>query len=93
MNYLESLGWTPKNLAKKEWCIRTGHGKTELGNFQQHGLKFAISRYLHEQPVNVLLLKETYMKLAIGRYSILNNKISYIFERGIDEVIEHPLSL
>ena len=93
MNYLESLGWTAKSLAKKEWCIRTGHGKTELGNFQQHGLKFAISRYLHEQPVNVLLLKETYMKLAIGRYSILNNKISYIFERGIDEVIEHPLSL
>ena len=90
MNYLESLGWTTKALAKKEWCIRTGHGKTELGNFQQHGLKFAISRYLHEQPVNVLLMKETYMEMAIGRYSILNNKISYIFERGIDEVIEHP---
>lgn len=90
MNYLESLGWTTKALAKKEWCIRTGQGKTELGNFKQHGLKFAISRYLHEQPVNVLLLKETYMQIAIGRYSIINNKISYIFERDIDSYIEPP---
>jgi hypothetical protein len=90
MNYLESLGWTTKALAKKEWCIRTGQGKTELGNFQQHGLKFAISRYLHEQPVNVLLQKETYMQIAIGRYSIINNRISYIFERDIDSYIEPP---
>lgn len=90
MNYLESLGWTTKALAKKEWCIRTGQGKTELGNFQQHGLKFAISRLLHEQPVNVLLQKETYMQIAIGRYSIINNKISYIFERDIDSYIEPP---
>ena len=90
MNYLESLGWTTKALAKKEWCIRTGQGKTELGNFKQHGLKFAISRYLHEQPVNVLLLKETYMQIAIGRYSIINDKISYIFERDIDSFIEPP---
>lgn len=90
MNYLESLGWTTKALAKKEWCIRTGQGKTELGNYKQHGLKFAISRYLHEQPVNVLLLKETYMQIAIGRYSIINNKISYIFERDIDSYIEPP---
>lgn len=90
MNYLESLGWTPKNLAKKEWCIRTGQGKTELGNFRQHGLRFTISRFLHEQPVNVLLMKETYMEIAIGRYSIINNKISYIFERDIDSYIEPP---
>lgn len=90
MNYLDSLGWTTKALAKKEWCIRTGQGKTELGNFQQHGLKFAISRYLHEQPVNVLLQKETYMQIAIGRYSIINNRISYIFERDIDSYIEPP---
>ncbi len=90
MNYLESLGWTPKNLAKKEWCIRTGQGKTELGNFRQHGLRFTISRFLHEQPVNVLLMKDTYMEIAIGRYSIINNKISYIFERDIDSYIEPP---
>lgn len=90
MNYLESLGWTPKNLAKKEWCIRTGHGKTELGNFREHGLRFTISRFLHEQPVNVLLMKETYMEMAIGRYSIINDKISYMFERDIASYIEPP---
>lgn len=90
MNYLESLGWNPKNLAKKEWCIRNGIGKTELGNFREHGLKFAISRFLHEQPVNVLLMKETYMEMAIGRYSIINNQLSYIFERDIDSFIEPP---
>ena len=90
MNYLESLGWTPKNLAKKEWCIRTGHGKTELGNFREHGLRFTISRFLHEQPVNVLLMKEAYMEMAIGRYSIINDKISYMFERDIASYIEPP---
>lgn len=90
MKYLESLGWNQKNLAKKEWCIRNGIGKTELGNFREHGLKFAISRFLHEQPVNVLLMKETYMEMAIGRYSIINNQLSYIFERGIDSFIEPP---
>lgn len=90
MNYLESLGWTPKNLEKKEWCIRTGHGKTELGNFREHGLRFTISRFLHEQPVNVLLMKETYMEMAIGRYSIINDKISYMFERDIASYIEPP---
>jgi hypothetical protein len=90
MNYLESLGWNPKNLAKKEWCIRTGHGKTELGNFREHGLRFTISRFLHEQPVNVLLMKETYMEMAIGQYSIINGKISYMFERDSDSVIEPP---
>lgn len=89
-NYLESLGWTAKVLAKKEWCIRTGQGKTELGNFREHGLRFTISRFLHEQPVNVLLMKETYMEMAIGRYSIINNKISYIFERDINSCIEPP---
>ena len=88
MNYLDSLGWTPKNLAKKEWCIRTGQGKTNLGNFREHGLRFTISRFLHEQPVNVLLMKETYMEMAIGRYSIINDKISYMFERDIDTYIE-----
>ena len=90
MNYLESLGWTPKNLSKKEWCIRTGNGKTELGNFREHGLRFTISRFLHEQPVNVLLMKETYMEMAIGRYSIINDKISYMFERDIASYIETP---
>ena len=90
MNYLESLGWTPKNLSKKEWCIRTGNGKTELGNFREHGLRFTISRFLHEQPVNVLLMKETYMEMAIGRYSIINDKISYMFERDIASYIEPP---
>ena len=83
-NYLESLGWTAKALAKKEWCIRTGQGKTERGNFREHGLRFTISRFLHEQPVNVLLMKETYMEMAIGRYSIINGKLSYIFERDIN---------
>jgi hypothetical protein len=90
MNYLESLGWTPKNLAKKERCIRTGKGKTELGNFREHGLRFSISRFLHEQPVNVLLRKETYMDMAIGRYSIINGNISYIFERDVYSAIEPP---
>lgn len=90
MNYLESLGWTPKKLAIKENYIRTGTGLTELGNFQQHGLRFTISRFLHEQPVNVLLQKETYMQMAIGRYSLINNRLSYIFERDIDSFIEPP---
>lgn len=90
MNYLESLGWTANALAKKEWCIRTGQGKTELGNLRENGLKFTISRFLHEQPVNVILMKETYMKMAIGRYSIINDKISYLFERDIDLYIEPP---
>lgn len=90
MNYLASLGWTPQKLAIKERCIRTGTGKTELGNFEQHGLKFSISRFLHEVPVNLLLQKETYMNLAVGRYSIINGMMSYIFERDIDSVIEIP---
>jgi hypothetical protein len=90
MNYLASLGWTPQKLARKERCIRTGTGKTELGNFEQHGLKFSISRFLHEVPVNLLLQKETYMNLAVGRYSIINGIMSYNFERDIDSVIEIP---
>ena len=90
MNYLASLGWTPKKLAIKERCIRTGTGKTELGNFEQHGLRFTISRFLHEIPVNILLQKETYMKMAVGRYSILHGKMSYIFEQDIDSYIEPP---
>lgn len=83
MNYLGTLGWTAKKLARKERCIRSGTGKKELGNFKQHGLRFAISRFLHEQPVNLLLRKETYMNLAIGWYVLFNHQMASGFERDI----------
>ena len=90
MNYLESLGWTPHKLALKEKYIRSGTGQNELGNFEKHGLRFTISRFLHERPVNLLLQKEKYMQMAIGRYSLINGRVSYIYERDIDSFIEPP---
>lgn len=83
MNYLKSLGWTAGRLAIKERCIRNGTGKTELGNFKQHGLRFTISNFLHEQPVNLLLRKETYMSLAVGWYVLVNNRMTDCVERDI----------
>ena len=83
MNYLASLGWTPKKLAKKEKYIRSGTGKTDLGSFRKNGLRFTISNYLHEQPVNLLLRKETYLDLALGWYTIFNHRLVYYFERDI----------
>lgn len=83
MNYLASLGWTANRLRLKERCIRAGTRKSELGNFRQHGLRFAISRFLHEQPVNLLLRKETYANLAIGWYVLFNNQMTYCFEREL----------
>ena len=35
-----------------------------LGNIKKNGCKFSFSKHLKEQPINILLPKETYIELA-----------------------------
>ena len=63
INHLSSLGWTPERLHGKDYQIRNCD-KPNMGNINKNGCKFSFSKHLKEQPINILLPKETYIELA-----------------------------
>lgn len=63
MEHLESLGWSVHNLIQKDHNIRYNNDY-ELGDIKKHGCKFSYSERLFEKPINILLPKETYIKIA-----------------------------
>lgn len=60
--YLQSIGWGRESLLNKSRLIREGN--TNLGDININGCKFSYSERLVEKPVNILLPREKYMKLA-----------------------------
>lgn len=63
LNHLSSIGWTKENLTIKDNQIRTSEN-LYMGDIKKNGCKFAYSKHLIEQPINILLPKEKYMELA-----------------------------
>lgn len=63
IDYLSSLGWTENNLNIKQKLIRQGQS-TYMGDIKKDGCKFTFSRQLVEQPINILLPRSTYERLA-----------------------------
>lgn len=63
LNYLSSLGWTIEKLHEKDFQIRNDNN-VNMGDIEKNGCKFSYSKQLKEQPINILLPKETYIKLA-----------------------------
>lgn len=63
INHLYSLGWDIDKLHKKDFQIRTKENPY-MGNIKKNGCKFSFSKHLKEQPINILLPKETYIELA-----------------------------
>ena len=59
--YLEKNGWTKDKLRIKANNIRNNNDKS-FGDIAENGLKFSFSKKLPEQPINVLLSRETYEK-------------------------------
>ena len=62
-NYLDGLGWTREKLIRKITRIRSGED-TNMGNLYRNGCKFSYSPDKPEQPINILLPRDVYMKLA-----------------------------
>lgn len=63
LKHLSSLGWTSERLIGKDYQIRNCD-KPYLGDIKKNGCKFSFSKHLKEQPINILLPKETYIELA-----------------------------
>lgn len=63
LNHLYSLGWDIDKLHKKTFQIRNEENPY-MGNIKKNGCKFSFSKHLKEQPINILLPKETYIELA-----------------------------
>ena len=63
LNHLYSLGWDIDKLHKKAFQIRNEEN-TYMGKIRENGCKFSFSKHLKEQPINILLPKETYIELA-----------------------------
>lgn len=63
LNHLYSLGWDIDKLHKKDSQIRNEENPY-MGNIKKNGCKFSYSKQLKEQPINILLPKETYIELA-----------------------------
>lgn len=63
MLHLESLGWDIDKLLIKDERIRDGFDRN-LGDIKKNGCKFSYSEHLFEKPINILLPKETYFKIA-----------------------------
>lgn len=63
LKHLSSLGWTSERLIGKDYQIRNCD-KPYLGDIKKNGCKFSFSKHLKEQPINILLPKETYLELA-----------------------------
>jgi hypothetical protein len=63
MIYLESLGWDVDKLLIKDERIRDGIDDN-LGDIRKNGCKFSYSERLFEKPINILLPKQAYIKIA-----------------------------
>lgn len=63
LNHLYSLGWDKDKLHNKAFQIRNGEN-TYMGDIRENGYYFYFSKHLNEQPINILLPKETYIDLA-----------------------------
>ena len=63
MIYLESLGWDVDKLLIKDERIRDGIDDN-MGDIRKNGCKFSYSERLFEKPINILLPKQAYIKIA-----------------------------
>lgn len=63
LNHLTTLGWTPERLIEKDFQIRNCY-KPNMFDIRENGYKFSFSKHKKEQPINILLPKETYLELA-----------------------------
>lgn len=71
MLHLKGLGWDVDKLLVKEGRIRDGIDK-KFGDIKKNGCKFSYSDKLFEKPINILLPKETYLKIAdIHRHIVI----------------------
>ena len=73
MLHLESLGWDIDKLLIKDERIRDGFDRN-LGDIKKNGCKFSYSEHLFEKPINILLPKETYFKIADIHKRIIHDK-------------------
>ena len=75
MIYLESLGWDVDKLLIKDERIRDGIDDN-LGDIRKNGCKFSYSERLFEKPINILLPKQAYIKIA-DEHSIIMKSSRY----------------
>ena len=75
MIYLESLGWDVDKLLIKDERIRDGIDDN-FGNIKENGCKFSYSERLFEKPINILLPKQAYIKIA-DEHSIIMKSSRY----------------
>ena len=72
MIYLESLGWDVDKLLIKDERIRDGIDDN-LGDIRKNGCKFSYSERLFEKPINILLPKQAYIKIADEHKKIMKS--------------------
>ena len=75
MIYLESLGWDVDKLLIKDERIRDGIDDN-MGDIKKNGCKFSYSERLFEKPINILLPKQAYIKIA-DEHSIIMKSSRY----------------
>ena len=75
MIYLESLGWDVDKLLIKDERIRDGIDDN-LGDIRKNGCKFSYSERLFEKPINILLPKQAYIKIA-DEHNIIMKSFRY----------------
>lgn len=63
LNYLSTIGWNKEKLKIKNNNIRNNPYEY-MGNIKKYNCKFSYSKQLIEKPINILLPKETYIKLS-----------------------------
>ena len=63
LSFLETLGWTVEKMLDKAQKMRENEAEYG-GNVHKHGCKFTCSRFLVEQPVNVLISRENLKKIS-----------------------------
>lgn len=63
LSFLERLGWTEEKMLDKAQKMRENESEYG-GNVYKHGCKFVCSRFLVEQPVNVLISREDLKKIS-----------------------------
>ena len=69
IKYLEELGWTKDKINIKSEKIRSSE-KEYGGNIHKYGCKFTCSRYLIEQPVNILISRKNLIELSTKNLKI-----------------------
>ena len=63
LNYLSTIGWNKEKLKIKNNNIRNNPYEYMV-NIKKYNCKFSYSKQLIEKPINILLPKETYIKLS-----------------------------